>query len=920
MRFKHLNLYALFLLFLSSFCSFDLSAHLPDGFSDQLVFQGNGNTRFIGLTFDDNGRMFCWRKSGRVHIIEADGTLIEEAVLDISEEVGNYGDHGLLGFTLDPDFLNNGLVYGIYTVDRHHLLYYGTPAYSPFASVEDQATIIRVTRWQLDPENDFKSTVEDSRFVLIGETLDTGIPVLHRSHGPGSVLFGSDGSLIVSAGDNTTFEGSFAGTGTSEPPSYVGQGLEDGILEEDEDIGAYRAQYLNSHCGKILRIDPETGDGLASNPFFNADEPRSAASRVWALGFRNPYRCILEPGTGSTNMEDGDPGTILVGDVGSAIYEELNRVTEGGQNFGWPIYEGYFWNWNFGPIYVDNRAAPNPLYESGGCDQEYFKFQHLIQTPSAHDNYYPNPCNASIPVPEDIPTFVMEWPQIAYANAFWNKPATAIVGTFEEGECEPSFYTVTDENSPTQGEDFGGYSSLPGFFYTSTHLNFPEEYHGKYFHGDYMGWLKVFDIDSNKVIKTIEDFLLDDGTNITSFVLNPIDGCIYYTDFTYDAIRKIGYNLPQYPEIIYSYDTQYGPAPLTVNFNAAGSFHPDGLDFDFLWNFGDGTTSTDMNPTHVFTASNSLPLAYNVSLTLTDEEGRSSSENFIISVNNTPPVVDITSFEDGAYYSIDGVTTLDLFAEVEDAEHSTASLKYTWQTFLHHNTHFHAEAYDTEPITDTRIHPYGCQDELYYYRIKLRVKDPAGLVTTVEQYIYPECGENFFSWTNFTAEADDNGVALNWSVDTELSDATFTIQAQKQGKLSFKDQGELSAQYGQNFSFYDEAPIFGTSTYRIKTTLGDGTVFYSDERIIAYPLNSSVQLFPNPTINGQVFFNLERLGEPENVQVQIYNIQGRLIDQFPIADSCLDIDADLSAFPNGIYFFRILMDDREQVIKLMKGE
>jgi PKD repeat protein len=39
-------------------------------------------------------------------------------------------------------------------------------------------------------------------------------------------------------------------------------------------------------------------------------------------------------------------------------------------------------------------------------------------------------------------------------------------------------------------------------------------------------------------------------------------------------------------------------APLTVEFSSAGSTDPDGTIVSFAWDFGDGTTSTQANPTH----------------------------------------------------------------------------------------------------------------------------------------------------------------------------------------------------------------------------------------------------------------------------------------------------------------------------------
>src|SRR5690606_37774379 len=122
--------------------------------------------------------------------------------------------------------------------------------------------------------------------------------------------------------------------------TYYTQALADGIITPAENVGAFRSQLLNSHSGKLLRINPENGVGFSSKPFYDPADPISAKSRVWVLGFRNPFRVSVKPGTGSTNPSTGDIGEIFVGDVGWSTWEELNVVKAPGQNFGWPLYEG----------------------------------------------------------------------------------------------------------------------------------------------------------------------------------------------------------------------------------------------------------------------------------------------------------------------------------------------------------------------------------------------------------------------------------------------------------------------------------------------------------------------------------------------------------------------------------------------------
>ena len=64
-----------------------------------------------------------------------------------------------------------------------------------------------------------------------------------------------------------------------------------------------------------------------------------------------------------------------------------------------------------------------------------------------------------------------------------------------------------------------------------------------------------------------------------------------------------------------------GPAPLTVAFSSAGSFDPDGSITAYLWTFGDGTTSTSANPSHVYSTVGSFTAA----LRVTDNQGATAT-------------------------------------------------------------------------------------------------------------------------------------------------------------------------------------------------------------------------------------------------------------------------------------------------------
>ena len=366
---------------------------------------GSGWNSPVGAVFSKSGqKLFVWERGGKLYVCHRDnsGNYIKQIlpVADLSEEVADWDAQGMLGFAVDPGFETNGLIYLMYVVDRHHLLNFGTPSYDPGTTITGQATIARVTRYQTIVNGSNLVINPTSRFVLIGENKSTGLPILHHSHGVGSLVFAADGTLLVTMGDGASYEGLDGG---SDPGTFYQQALADGIIRPAENVGAFRAQLINCMNGKLLRIDPQTGNGVPSNPFYSPAAPRAPKSRVWALGLRNAFRIFVKPGTGSTDPSVGDIGEVYIGDVGFASWEETDICKAPGSNFGWPIYEGNEYtiplvlgDITYKDLQVENKDEPNPLYGTGGCTRQYLYFSELIRQANTDDNKTIfNPCNAS---------------------------------------------------------------------------------------------------------------------------------------------------------------------------------------------------------------------------------------------------------------------------------------------------------------------------------------------------------------------------------------------------------------------------------------------------------------------------------------------------------------------------------------------
>ncbi|MBA4854072.1 PA14 domain-containing protein [Emticicia sp. BO119] len=521
-------------LFIFLFLSYISCAQLPSGFNDQL-FLGGWN-QVVGFTFDANGRMFVWEKAGKVWIVE-NGVKKSQPFIDISPEVGDWRDFGMVGFALDPNFISNGNVYLLYVVDRHHLLKFGTSQYSASTNEYYNATIGRITRYTATAGSNFSQIDYNSRKVLLGETKSTGMPVLHESHGVGQIVFGTDGTLLASLGDGASYASADQG---SAGETYWQTALNDGIITPQENVGAYRCQMLNSLSGKIIRIDPNTGDGIPSNPYWNPNNPRSAQSRVWAVGLRNPYRFTIKTGTGSPDRNDGNPGTFFIGDVGWNTKEELNILTNKGQNFGWPSYEG-------------------------------------MEAQGAYNN------NTYKPATYDRPK--LDWRNGSNARGYINGVVSNV------------------GSSLLSGSSFGGNASTGGVWYTGSSFpaEYKNTYFHADYGG---GWIRNISFDENLNPEKVKNFVPDGSGSIVFVGQQPFQDALLYVKYPGEIRRiTYTQSGNKFPTAIASSDKTFGTSPLTIQFTGDQSYDPENGNLSYLWEFGDGSISTLANPQKIFNTS-----------------------------------------------------------------------------------------------------------------------------------------------------------------------------------------------------------------------------------------------------------------------------------------------------------------------------
>jgi cytochrome c len=561
----------------------------------------------------------------RMHDPEA-GQTYDIATLQVLRR----NENGLMGIALDPNFDSNNFVY----------LYYSVPG--PFNEMGTH----RLSRFDFDPEVGPAGQLDMSSEVVLLEVPHQRQVCCHAS---GSVQFGPDGLLYLSTGDDTEHARSQGYSPHDARPCGPGSwNPGDADCQSGQDTWALDARHANDARrssgntadlrGKILRIDPiesatpadEPGVGSTygvpdSNLFTSGEydhlfpggvyDPELGRPEIYTMGHRNPFRFGFDPETGwiyagevgpDSNQDSLAPPPST--GRGPRGYDEVNQIREAG-NFGWPY------------CIADNKAYRPYIFTGTGNSG--------AGVPGDNNPSWPGDPPPD-PVQDDsIPYFDCEGGPTNHSplnDGLEVVPPAQEAWIYYPYGASPEFPDIPAAGSRAA---IGG----PVYRYDAeldSDVKLSEWFDGKLIWGDWTrNVILITDIDEDGGYAGTTELMPSELFRHPHDIELGPDGAIYLIEWglnfnygSYDVNPDAGiYRIEQRTGGLPALATATaspgsGRAPLEVRFT--GELSDRGADDPptYEWDFGDGETSTEPNPTHVYEEVGT----YEATLTVTDTE------------------------------------------------------------------------------------------------------------------------------------------------------------------------------------------------------------------------------------------------------------------------------------------------------------
>jgi glucose/arabinose dehydrogenase/PKD repeat protein len=223
-----------------------------------------------------------------------------------------------------------------------------------------------------------------------------------------------------------------------------------------------------------------------------------------------------------------------------------------------------------------------------------------------------------------------------------------------------------------------------------------------------------------------------------------------------------------------------------IKFKGELSSDADGDKLTYLWNFGDGSKSTAVNPQYKYKVRGS----YKVSLKVTDTKGQSNVDIVIVDVGTRPnakielPLLG-TKFEVGDVLHLKGKAF-----DYGLNRSITNPSQYFWEVRQHHENHYHPFL-ELQAGNDFDLYAAPAPEDFYaasnsYLRIEMTVYDSNGVSRRVSRIINPKkVYITIVSKPSGLIVLLDNIAFTTPTTVTVWQNQVFTLEAKDQGNKIF---------------------------------------------------------------------------------------------------------------------------------------
>lgn len=162
----------------------------------------------------------------------------------------------------------------------------------------------------------------------------------------------------------------------------------------------------------------------------------------------------------------------------------------------------------------------------------------------------------------------------------------------------------------------------------------------------------------------------------------------------------------------------------------------------------------------------------------------------------------------------------------------------------------------------------------------------------------------------FSAVEEGTAVLTTWTTATETDNDHFVVERSADA-MAFEAVGTVdgagSSQALLNYAYTDEAPLPGTSYYRLKQVDINGAFSYSDmEPVVRQGGTEALRIWPNPVV-GQLHLAMAGVGQVTSVQV--HDAAGRMVLHRAVDQVNGTLDLDLDGVPPGVLFLSVFLDN-----------